>query len=89
MHSAEALLLFELDGKRIQYHQKQQLSSTRYGNNLLDVEKSQEDGSPVDGLILLAHIALQYDHCVPSNPKSLKHGWYDPVQEEGVSESRL
>jgi len=82
MHSAEAILLYEVDGNRIHYHQKHQLSITRYKNRLFDVERKQKEGSATEGLVSLAHVTLQYGHCVPSNAKSLRHGWYDPVQEK-------
>lgn len=85
MHSAEAILLFDADGTRMRYHQKHLVSSARYANNLFNVERKQKEGTPEEGLILLAHITLQYGHSIPSNSKSLRHGWYDPVQEEGVS----
>jgi hypothetical protein len=84
MHSAEAILLFEVDATRMHYHQKHLVSNARYVNNLFDVERKQKEGTPTEGLVLFAHIALQYGHCVPSNSKSLRHGWYDPIQE-GVS----
>jgi hypothetical protein len=85
LHSAEAILLFDMDGTRMKYHQNHMLSSTRYGNNLSDVEKSQKDGSSTDGRLLLVHITSKYGHCFPLNSKSLQHGWYDPVQQEEVS----
>jgi hypothetical protein len=82
MHSAEAILLYEADGSRMHYHQKHQSSNTRYVNRLFDLERKQKEGSATEGLVSLVHIALQYGHCVPSNAKSLRHGWYDPVQDE-------
>jgi hypothetical protein len=85
MHSAEAILLFDGDKTRNRYHQQHQLSSTRYETILPDLEKSQKDGTPTDGLALLVYIISQYGHCVPSNPNSLKSGWYDTVPQEGVS----
>lgn len=69
----------------MRYHEKHLSSRTWFKNKLAEVEKSQKDGSPVNGLALLVHIIARYGHCTPSNPKSLQCGWYDRVIEVGVS----
>ena len=84
MHSAEALQLFDEDDSREQYHKTHGLSGIRYRNSSDSLQHSQSEGTPVEGLLLLAHIALQYNFCMPLNPKGMEFGWYDSEFEQSV-----
>jgi len=84
MHSAEALQLFDEDDSREQYHETHVLSGTRYRNSSDKLQHAQREGTPVEGHLLLAHIALQYTLCIPLNPKGMEFGWYDSQSEQSV-----
>jgi hypothetical protein len=84
IHSTEAILLHNSDSTTRKYHERHLHSRTRFEKGLEELKHSRKQGSPVDGHLLLACIALEYSDFIPPNPKSLKFGWYDLTLEEMV-----